>query len=96
MPITQQEEIRIQNLPLEEIRRRYPELGEKLRNTVFEKYQDEEGYYFSADSGYRSKNKLDFQIDHIRPMKHGSLTCLENLQLLTRHENALKSDQIPL
>lgn len=96
MPITQQEEIQIQNLPLEEIRRRYPELGEKLRNAVFEKYQDKEGYYYSADSGYRSKNKLDFQIDHIKPMKHGGLTCLENLQLLTRRENALKSDQIPL
>ena len=96
MPITQQEEIQIQNLPLEEIRRRYPELGEKLRNAVFEKYQDKEGYYYSADSGYRSKNKLDFQIDHIKPMKHGGLTRLENLQLLTRRENALKSDQIPL
>lgn len=92
LPITCMEELQIQNLPLEEIRRRYPEIGEKLRNAVFEKYQDEEGYYFSAGNGFRSKSKLDFQIDHIKPMAQGGLTCLDNLQLLTRYENAVKKD----
>ncbi len=89
-PITKNEEIRIQDLPLGEIHSRYPEIGEKLRNAVFEKYQDANGYYYSAESGYRSKRKLDFQIDHIKPMAHGGLTVLENLQLLTRQENAVK------
>jgi hypothetical protein len=91
-PITRREEIQIQDLPLEEIRRRFPEIGEKLRNAVFEKFQDTDGYFFSAQSGYRSKNRLDFQIDHIQPMSQGGKTTLDNLQLLTRQENGEKGD----
>lgn len=91
-PLTQKEEIQIQDLPLEEIRRRFPEIGEKLRNAVFEKFQDSEGYFFSAESGYRSSNRLDFQIDHIRPISKGGKTTLDNLQLLTRQENGTKGD----
>ncbi len=91
-PLTQKEEIQIQNLPLEEIRRRYPEIGERLRNAVFAKFQDADGYFFSAENGYRSKNRLDFQIDHIKPMSQGGQTTLDNLQLLTRQENGAKGD----
>jgi ATP-dependent helicase IRC3 len=61
-----------------------------LRDEVFKRYQDKEGFYFSAISGYRSKSKLDFQIDHIKAMHNGGLTVLDNLQLLTRSENAKK------
>lgn len=93
-PITKREEIQIQDLPLEEIRRRFPAIGEKLRNAVFEKFQDSEGYFFSAESGYRSKNRLDFQIDHIQPMSQGGKTTLDNLQLLTRKENGTKGDKL--
>lgn len=91
-PLTQKEEIQIQDLPLEEIRRRYPEIGERLRNAVFARFQDADGYFFSAGSDYRSKNKLDFQIDHIKPMSQGGQTTLANLQLLTRYENGTKGD----
>lgn len=94
-PLTQKEEIQIQDLPLEEIRRRFPAIGEKLRNAVFEKFQDAEGYFFSAGSGCRSKNRLDFQIDHIRPISQGGKTTLDNLQLLTRQENGAKGDNLP-
>lgn len=93
LPITKKEEIQIQELPLYEIRKRYPALGEKLRDAVFNKYTDEEGYYFSASGNYRSKNKLDFQIDHIKPRDKGGLTTLDNLQLLTRAENMIKSNK---
>ena len=93
-PLSQKEEIQIQDLPLEEIRRRFPAIGEKLRNAVFEKFQDAEGYFFSAGSGYRSKNRLDFQIDHIQPMSQGGKTTLDNLQLLTRQENGAKGDKL--
>ena len=92
-PITEKEKVRIQELPLYEIRRRFPALGEHLRDIVFAKYTDGEGYYFSAQSGFRSKNKLDFQIDHIKPMAHGGLTIPDNLQLLRRDENMNKSDK---
>jgi superfamily II DNA or RNA helicase len=91
-PITMREEIQIQDLPLEEIRRRFPSLGEKLRTAVFEKYKDTDGFYYSAMSGYRSMNRLDFQIDHIQPMAQGGKTILDNLQLLTRLENRIKGD----
>lgn len=92
-PITKREEIQIQDLPLEEIRRRFPAIGEKLRNAVFDKFQDAEGHFFSAKSGYRSKNRLDFQIDHIEPMSQGGKTTLDNLQLLTRQENGAKGNK---
>lgn len=92
LPITEKEQIKVQNLPLEEIHQRFPELYEKLRNAVFEKHRDAEGYFVSAGNGFRSKKRLDFQIDHIKPMAHGGLTAPDNLQLLTRRENAVKSD----
>ena len=91
-PLTQKEEIQVQDLPLEEIRRRVPEIGEKLRDAVFARFRDGDGYFFSAGSGYRSRNKLDFQVDHIKPMSQGGKTTLGNLQLLTRQENGAKGD----
>jgi hypothetical protein len=92
-PVTQRELRQVQDLPLYEIRQRFPELGEKLTKDVFDKFTDAGGYYFSAQSGYRSKNKLDFQIDHIFPMSKGGKTVPENLQLLTRAENKIKGDK---
>jgi len=89
-PLTQKELLQIQDLPLYEIRQSFPELGEKIRSSVFEKFTDSDGLYFSAQSGYKSRNKLDFQIDHIVPMAKGGKTVLENLQLLKRSENLIK------
>lgn len=92
IPISEKEIVKIQDLPLYEIRSRYPELGEKIRNAVFSKYKDADGFYYSAQSGFKSKNRLFFQIDHIKPMSKGGLTTLDNLQLLTREENMIKQD----
>lgn len=92
-PLTQPEKIQIQDLPLYEIRQRFPELGEKIRDDVFKKFTDSDGFYFSAQSGYKSRSKLDFQIDHIMPMAKGGKTVLENLQLLKRSENMQKADK---
>lgn len=91
-PITEKEKIKVQQLPLYEIRKRFPELEEKIRDAVFKKFTDAEGYYYSAKGGYRSKNRIDFQIDHIVPMSHGGMSVVENLQLLTVAENKIKSD----
>ena len=93
-PLTQYEQRQIQDLPLYEIRQRFPELGEKIRSAVFEKYTGSDGYYFSAESGYKSRRKLDFQIDHIIPMWEDGKTVLDNLQLLKRVENANKGDKL--
>lgn len=81
---------RLEELSMPEIREQNPEYWKWLSDEVYNKYKDEEGFYFSAESGYKSKNKLDFQIDHIKPMKDGGLTTLDNMQLLTRRENAIK------
>ncbi|MDR2773082.1 MAG: DEAD/DEAH box helicase family protein [Elusimicrobiota bacterium] len=81
---------KLEELNLHELTQTNPEHGNWLKNEVFKKYTDKNGFYFCANSGYRSKNKLDFQIDHIKPISHGGLTVLENLQLLTRKENARK------
>jgi len=93
-PITIHEQRQIQDLPLYEIRQKFPKLGEKIRTAVFDKFTDADGYYFSALSGYKSKNKLDFQIDHIVPMAKGGKTVIDNLQLLTRSENWRKGTDV--
>jgi superfamily II DNA or RNA helicase len=97
-PSTVKETIEIQDLPLYDIKRWYPDIGQKLIDGVYSKFTDKEGYYYSAkldESGnqYRSKNKLNFQIDHITPMAAGGKTVPDNLQLLTRAENMIKSDK---
>ncbi len=86
-PIAIEEKEDMKKLTLWEIRNKNIKYWRKLTNAVYEKYKDEEGYYFSAQSGWRSKRKSDFHIDHIIPMACGGLTELSNLQLLTRNEN---------
>ncbi len=92
-PLTEKEKVQVQELSLYEIRRRFPELEEKIRNAVFEKFTDTDGFYHSAQSDFKSKNRLDFQIDHITPVSRGGLTVLDNLQLLTRSENMKKGNK---
>ncbi len=92
-PLTKKEEIKLMDLSLNEIGKRYPEKEQSIRNAVFVKYTDSEGYYYSAESGYRSKNRLDFDIDHIIPMSKGGKTTMDNLQLLTRNENRRMADK---
>ena len=88
---TDEKELReLEKLSLSDIRQVNPAYERWLRNEVFRKFTDKDGYYVSAKSGYRSKSKLIFQVDHIKPMHNGGLTVLENLQLLTRAENAVK------
>jgi hypothetical protein len=89
-PITQHEQRQIQDLSLYEIRQKFPELGEKIMSAVFDKFTGADGCYYSAQSGYKSRNKLDFQIGYIVPMSQGGRTVLDNLQLLTRAENMKK------
>jgi HNH endonuclease. len=87
------EKRRYEKLSMSELREYDPEYWKKLSDDVFKKYTDEEGYYYSKMSNFRNKSKLKFQIDHIVPMSKGGLTKLDNLQLLTREENALKGDK---
>lgn len=93
VPKDEKELRELEKLSLYEIRETNPEYGKWLSDEVYKKFTGKDGFYFSADSGYKSKNKLDFQIDHIKPMHNGGLTVLDNLQLLTRSENAKKGNK---
>ena len=83
----------IEDLSMSDLRKYCPKYWKKLSDKVYEYAKDEEGYYHSALSGFKSKSKLKFQIDHIKPMSKGGKTVLDNLQLLTRSENAKKGDK---
>ena len=80
----------LNRLSMSDLREVEPEYWKQLSNAVFAKHRDYEGFYTSATGKHRSKNKLDFQIDHIVPLHNGGPTELDNLQLLTRSENGLK------
>jgi ATP-dependent helicase IRC3 len=90
IPTDRKELRRLEELSMGEIREQNPRYWKWLSDRVYEKHQDEEGYYKSAEGDYRSKNKLDFQLDHITAISQGGLTTFENLQLLTRKQNAGK------
>ncbi len=91
---TEEKELRsYEKLKLHELREQDPIYEKWLRDEIFKKFTDKDGFFISAESGYKSKNKLDFQVDHIKSMHNGGLTVLENLQLLTRSENAKKGNK---
>jgi len=78
-PIEDKELRSYEKLTLNELRKQDPIYEKLLRDEVFRKFTDKDGFYFSAESGYKSKTKFDFQIDHIESMHNGGLTVLENL-----------------
>jgi len=87
------EERSYKKLSMPDLREHCPKYWRKLRDKVFEKFRDEDGYYHSAKGDFKSKNTQNFQIDHIKPISKGGLTVIDNLQLLTRQENASKGDK---
>ncbi len=68
-----------------------PVSGMKLREEVFAS-AEENGIYRCVLCGLSSPHKKDFQIDHIKPISKGGLTTRENLRLLCRKCNWIKSD----
>ena len=92
-PIILADKVNMEDLTLSEIKKKNPKYWRKLNDAVYEKYQDDEGYYFSAKGDYKSKSSFYFQINHINPISKGGKTTLDNLQLLTRKENADKSNK---
>jgi hypothetical protein len=79
-----------EKMNLHELREQDPIYEKWLRDEVYKKFLDNKGFYFGAESNYKSKNKLDFQVAHIKSMHNGGLTVLENLQLLVRSVNTKK------
>ncbi len=89
VPTDTKELRRLEQFTMDEIRTINPLYWRQLSNQVYAKFRDAD-YYFSAKNGKRSKYKFLFQIDHIVPISKGGLTTLDNLQLLTKAENARK------
>lgn len=90
IPTDEKELVDLERLSMSEIREVNPEYWKYLSDSVYNNHKDDDGFYVSSTKEYKSKNKLDFQIDHIESRHNGGLTRLENLQLLTRKENAKK------
>jgi ATP-dependent helicase IRC3 len=80
----------LEKMSMQEIREVNAEYWKWLSDAVYKKHIDQDGFYVSASKDHKSKNKLDFQIDHIISRHNGGLTTIDNLQLLTRKENATK------
>ena len=82
-----------EELTLYEILKVCPEYGQKLQEGVYSQAIDDDGKFFCAKCGKKSATKALFHIDHIKPMKWGGLSVPENLQLLCRTCNLVKSDK---
>lgn len=87
------EDRRYENMSMAQIREVDPTYEKWLRDRVFEKFTDDNGFYFSAEGNYKSRKRADFEIDHIKPMSAGGKTVFENLQLLTWWANRKKGDK---
>ena len=93
-PKVKKDSIDYTKLSLYQIKKLNPKLWRDINNKVYDNHRDEEGYYVSASGEYRSKKTRYFQIDHRVPLSKGGLTVIENLQLLTRWENATKGNKV--
>jgi len=94
-PKTQEDISNKEKLNLNQLKEKYPKYYQELVDSVYKKGQNkDDGLYQCAKSGYRSKQKFQFEIDHIIPMSKGGLSKTDNLQLLKRSENRKKRDII--
>ena len=87
------ERVDIRSLPLSEIKERDFDYYRKLKDSIYAKYTDSNGDITCAISGVKSKRRLDFQIDHIKPMAEGGLSTMDNLQVLSRQAHTKKTRQ---
>ena len=87
------EDKKLEDLSLYEWKDIVPEQYEQMKANVFGKAKDGNNYT-CANCGKKSPHKGLFQIDHIHPMSKGGKTAENNLQLLCRPCNMVKSDKI--
>jgi superfamily II DNA or RNA helicase len=92
-PQTKAELRELEDLPLEEIINRYPNVGIPLKMRVFDKARNADGNYVCASCKKVFSNRKDLQVDHIKPMAKGGRTVESNLQILCRFCNQRKGDK---
>ncbi len=78
------DEIDVSRLSLSEMKIKAPLHWKKLRDEVFARHTDTQGFITCAISGFKSKYKIHFQIHHKKPVEQGGLSMLDNLQVLER------------
>ena len=78
--LTNEEIKTAENVPLDVLVVRHNEIYEKIRDSVYEKFSDANGYF--DQQGNRSKYRLDFEIDYKTPLSAGGKTTKENLRLV--------------
>ena len=88
------DEVELNRLSLSQIKEQNPRYWQKLRDQVFVKHTDANGIITCAKTGFQSRHKIYFQIDHIMPISQGGLSIIENLQILTRRANAEKGNKV--
>ncbi|MCL2120892.1 MAG: DEAD/DEAH box helicase family protein [Clostridiales bacterium] len=92
------ETIDLTSLSLYDICMIAPQKGRQLKDSVYASAKSKDGLYCCAnpkcDNIIESPHKALFQIDHIVPMSKGGKTTLDNLQLLCRPCNLIKSDKL--
>jgi hypothetical protein len=91
-PIIIPDTVPLTNLSLFEIKERDSAEYKKIKDIVFARATDKlTGLIHCAMSDFKSSRRLDFQIDHIKPMSQGGLTTLDNLQVLSRKAHTEKT-----
>ncbi len=81
----------IHSLPLSEIKEIDFDYYRKLKDSIYASHTDSNRYITCAVSGFKSKRRIDFQIDHIKPIAEGGLSTLDNLQILSRKAHTEKT-----
>ncbi|MBR5949654.1 MAG: DEAD/DEAH box helicase family protein [Clostridia bacterium] len=84
---------RFEDMALYEIGRIDPNYEKTLRDSAFAKAESADGQYACAFCGKKYADRIMLQVDHIIPMNKGGKTKPENLQILCRSCNAIKSDK---
>lgn len=82
-----------EDMTLEDIGKYDPKYEKKLRDEAFEKSMTKAGYYVCAKCGLKSKNRIPFQVDHIKALNKGGKTVPANLQILCKSCNGKKGDK---
>ncbi len=95
IPIVLPEQLPAGEFTLHQLKEKDYDYYNYIREIVFEQAKDENGYYVCAKSGFKSKDRSRFHIDHKIPfiMSEGR-TEISNLQLLERKENWRKGAKL--
>ena len=82
----------ITKLSLYDIRKYDKNYEKELRDGAFEKSLDKDDNYVCQICHKKSKSRVGFEVDHIKPLNKGGLSVPNNLQILCTKCNRKKSD----